>query len=59
MYYYLFSFEIQADIFTSLKSIRAPNNVFIVKFKTFTPGVKVLEFKSNLGDLRDKIFKIA
>ena len=26
---------------------KAPNNIFIVKFKNFTPGVKILEFKSN------------
>ena len=62
------SFEIQADIFTSLRSIwRAfrrvkyrkmpkisasisedvPNNIFVVKLKNFTPGVKILEFRFN------------
>ena len=28
-------------------SKKASNNIFIVKFKTFTPGVKMLEFNSN------------
>ena len=26
---------------------KTPDNIFIVKFKNFTPGVKILEFKSN------------
>ena len=46
----------QAGIFKGLESIwqafwlafqkEAPNNIFIVKFK-HSPGVKILEFKSN------------
>ena len=28
-------------------SKEAPNNIFIVKLKNVTPGVKILEFKSN------------
>ena len=26
---------------------KAPNNIFIVKLKNSTPGVKILEFESN------------
>ena len=26
---------------------KGPNNLFIVKLKNFTPGVKILEFKSD------------
>ena len=41
--------QIQKDMqkYQTVFQKKTPDNRFIVKFKNFTPGVKILNFKSN------------